>query len=53
MLERQKIMHTGVTAMTASRVALKGAEATEDNAYRCYCYDIIKSSIEQCWSDRR
>ena len=52
MLERQKIMPTGVIAMAASRVALKGAGVTEDNAYRCYCYDSFKSSIERCWSDR-
>ena len=53
MLERQKIMPTGVSAMTVSRVALNSAGATEDNAYRCFCYDSFKSSIEQCWSDRR
>ena len=47
------IMPTGVTAMAASRVALNSAEATEDNAYRCSCFDSFKNSIERCWSDRR
>ena len=42
-----------VCIVTSTRGAASSAGVTEDNAFRCFCYDSFKSSIEQCWSDRR